>query len=259
MNDGEVRYERIFSYLNSWVASNKNIIEGTITESGGVATINTTKNDHNYSVGQNIYIGGVTVDSKDLYNRKHKIIEITNNKDIKFNISSGAGNVIDKVEITNSLKDSWFLKNSDYSKNVLPIYLSKNAVIGERINPPSINEFGLVDGDEAYVGYINKKQGVLYNINAYIDPLEEGYSSALKGSIIPVNKIPNISEKLQVWWFRKSQITDSHNNLWPSVIVDYELMWPHEENGYEAESAKNAIVLASNDGSGPLNLSLIHI
>lgn len=253
LHDGSVKYERVYSYLNSWASTVKNFNEGVINENNGTAVITPVDKSHNYKVNEFIYIGGAVSDNADVYNGKHKIVTIANNGDISIDIPIGSGSITNNVEVTNSTKDSWYFNNAEYSDDILPVNLSRNATIGQRILPPSVNDYGLPDLTEHYVGYINKKQGSLYNINAYIDPLIQGYSNAKKGSIIPVNKIPGISEQLQVWWFRENRITENAINLWPSVIVDYNLLWPHETDGYKSVNAKNTIVLASNDGSGPLD------
>ena len=82
---------------------------------------------------------------------------------------------------------------------------------------------------------------------------------------------------MEVLWFRKNKeqwIKDDPETLkneiteaqlvrdqqgfediyWPSVVGAYTVKWPHEApNGYEPVSKGSAIVMASNDGSGPLN------
>ena len=61
--------------------------------------------------------------------------------------------------------------------------------------------------------------------------------------------MPN-DNKLEVWWFRDTNFESEKgfsSVYWPSVIATYNIEWPLEGNSFYRE-----IVLASNDGSGPL-------
>ena len=80
-----------------------------------------------------------------------------------------------------------------------------------KITPPA-GELGSVTTVDDYLsGYINydetleRGRGDLFSATAYIDPLSEGFEEANKGSIIPVNSMPN-DNKLEVWWFRDTNL-----------------------------------------------------
>lgn len=121
--------------------------------------------------------------------------------------------------------------------------------VGKRINAPS-GEPGATGNYLA--GHINLDAGTLFNINAYTDPFVAGFNVAGLSAIIPVNAIPG-ANNLEVWWFRTNATSAGANaaNLalgfqpvyWPSVIGRYTIQWPN---------FSDEIVLASNDGSGPL-------
>ena len=73
-----------------------------------------------------------------------------------------------------------------------------------------------------------------------------GFAQANQGAIIPVNAIPD-HDTLDVWWFRKDNANESlgfQPSYWPTVIGHYQLQWP---------ANADEIILASNDGSGPLD------
>ena len=116
--------------------------------------------------------------------------------------------------------------------------------VGQRIVSPSGEEGNLVA--EGYLaGYINKDRGNGYNPGAYLDPFTGGFEAADQGAIIPINAIPGANE-IEVWWFRPSNLGAARgfrNIYWPSVVGRYTVRWP--------ESPRE-IILASNDGSGPL-------
>ena len=133
---------------------------------------------------------------------------------------------------------------------VAPKVFSGTAVIGQRLRPPA-DEPG---GTSAYLaGHINESQGNLYLPSAYIDPLVAGISEANKGSIIPVNRLPD-NRLLEVWWMRTNAPSAGYNAAnvriglrpihWPSYVGRYDIVWP---------SNPPEIVLASRAGSGTLS------
>lgn len=126
-----------------------------------------------------------------------------------------------------------------------PRYITQNISVGETILPPS-GALGASGSDVDYwAGYIHRDIGDSYHPGAYQDPFSVGFEIANQGAIIPVNAIPNRNQ-LEVWWFRKSDSASQQGfqpTYWPSVIGRYTIQWPN--NGPE-------IILASNDGSGPL-------
>jgi hypothetical protein len=90
---------------------------------------------------------------------------------------------------------------------------------------------------------------ILFSNTAYTDPLTGGFDKANQGAIIPVNALPD-DNQLEVWWFRASEFEGDQGFgkiYWPSVIGNYTVHWPQESDESNLE-----IVLASNDGSGPL-------
>lgn len=131
-----------------------------------------------------------------------------------------------------------------------PRVVRRNIEVGERITAPA-GELGAA-GDYL-AGYINPGVGTGYNINAYVNPLTEGFQAANRGAIVPVNAIPN-QGLLQVWWFRTNSSLAGLNAgnttkgftaiHWPAALGIYTLRWP--DNPRE-------IVLASQLGSGTLD------
>jgi hypothetical protein len=117
--------------------------------------------------------------------------------------------------------------------------------VGERISAPS-NELGASDFDDYLAGYINTARGTAYNAGAYVDPFVVGFEAANKGAIVPVNASPG-NNRLEVWWFRSRNLGADKGFKtihWPSAIGRYTIKWPE---------APREIVLASDDGTGPLN------
>ena len=147
----------------------------------------------------------------------------------------------------------WFKDTNSEEPSEKPGYFSALATVGRRIDPPAKNNGnGNVSDNDYWGGHIHTAKGTSYNPNAYVDPMEKGFEEANQSAIIPVNAIPN-NNKLEVWWFRKSEREGFKPVYWPSVVGTYTIQWPHEADGFKPESTRNAIVLASNDGSGPLN------
>jgi hypothetical protein len=59
---------------------------------------------------------------------------------------------------------------------------------------------------------------------------------------------------LKVLWFRRNEVPANagfENIYWPSIVGTYSLRWPHEDPNW-VSGKDTTIVLASNDGSGPL-------
>jgi hypothetical protein len=147
-----------------------------------------------------------------------------------------------------------------------PRILTGSIFVGEALTTPE-SELGSGDQENYLAAYINK--GTSYDPVSYKNPFTEGFDEANKGAVIPVNAIPG-ANSLEVIWFRKNtkrwlnkvEMNAAHDLAqkngfkdvyWPSVIATYTIKWPHEAVGYMAVSRENAIVMASNDGSGPLN------
>lgn len=121
----------------------------------------------------------------------------------------------------------------------------KTVYVGDRLVAPQYS-LGASEGAEYWAGYINLDKGDSINPNAYIDPFDAGFVEANRGAIIPVNSIPD-DNALEVLWFRASDddVTDGFTaHYWPSALGRYTIEWP---------TAPSEIVLASNDGSGPLS------
>ncbi|MFM1942368.1 MAG: hypothetical protein RI897_1350 [Verrucomicrobiota bacterium] len=143
-------------------------------------------------------------------------------------------------------------KTFDWSSEMfVPRILTSSVEVGKRISPPE-GELGQATYSAGHI-YTGEDGSLnLYDVHAYKDPLTEGFETANQGAIIPVNAIPG-RDMLEVWWFRESSSQVGYNSgstsgefsqiYWPSVIGRYDLRWPTDAR---------EIVLASNDGSGPL-------
>ena len=127
---------------------------------------------------------------------------------------------------------------------VRPRIASSTVFVGDRIRAPT-NEIGDASSTDYLAGFIRETEGNLYHPSAYVNPFVSGFDLASQGAIIPVNAIPG-ANRLEVWWFRKNQVEVTRgfkNSYWPSVIGRYTIEWP---------SRPSEIILASNDGTGPL-------
>ena len=131
-----------------------------------------------------------------------------------------------------------------------PRYLEKSAYVGARLTVP-VGELGSGQ-DNYWAGYIDERDNLStplpYHDGAYINPLIHGFAAANQGSIIPVNASPD-NNVINVQWFRRTMLdTDPRSGFgviyWPTITVKYTIKYP--------ENARK-IVLASNDGSGPLS------
>lgn len=129
------------------------------------------------------------------------------------------------------------------------------ADVGKRLSPPP----GL--GLDGTVGYVRlhptdltkRKYRSAYDPSAFIDPFFEGFEQAKKGAIIPVNARSVVEggqawqDELEVWWYKESTPPAGSNNLrpnyYPIYAAVYQCVWPTDAE---------AILLASNKGSGPL-------
>jgi hypothetical protein len=126
-----------------------------------------------------------------------------------------------------------------------PRLVRSTVSVGDRLTAPP----GELGGDPAasyLAGYVQASQGDSYHPDAYLDPFSRGFDLASQGAIIPVNARPG-NNLLEVWWFRKNQVNTARgfqSSFWPAAIGRYTIQWP--VGGSE-------ILLASNDGSGPLN------
>jgi len=139
----------------------------------------------------------------------------------------------------------WFERVFSYESDTFSGYNSNTSVfVGDRIEAPS----------ETYhlAGFVRETTGNAYSVSAYKNPFIVGFDQAASGSIIPVNALPT-NNKLEVWWYEPSAPpanTDFTPTLWPSEVRTYNLSWkPTDEND---ATLNDEIVLARNDGSGPL-------
>ncbi len=181
------------------------------------------------------------------------------------NVSSGEfGN--GEVATSFGANDAGKITFADPSSSPRVLKENLTVTVGSRINVPTGEEGS--SGEGYLAGYI--KSGTSYLPDAYINPLEKGFDEANKGAIIPINAIPG-HNTLDVWWFRKNlqrwlptsedilatQLNREQEGFepiyWPSVIGNYTIEWPHENASYTDVSKGTTIVMASNDGSGPLN------
>ncbi len=129
-------------------------------------------------------------------------------------------------------------------ESAVPRVVEETVDVGNRIAAPD-GELGRREGETFWAGYLNIEIGDSHNPNAYIDPFLFGFTEANFGAIIPVNAIPG-DNQLEVLWFRPNDedTTDSFaTHYWPAVLGRYTIEWPIDP----AE-----IILASNDGTGPL-------
>ena len=135
---------------------------------------------------------------------------------------------------------------TNFASNFNPPYVTNQTVnVGDQIAPPFYAAIDPAGGDY-WAGFINTNAGTFYDVDAYQDPFANGFATANLGAIIPINAIPGFN-KLEVWWFRQNNANQDqgfHTVYWPSIIGQYTLQWP---------SNAPLIVLASNDGSGPLD------
>ena len=141
---------------------------------------------------------------------------------------------------------SWNSTNNTFGWTpamITPRVVSATVNVGDRIMAPS-GELG--SGTTNYLaGHIRPEYGTSFDPTAYLDPFIVGFNAADSGAIIPVNAIPG-NNLLEVWWFRQSDANQASGFLpvyWPAVIGSYTLQWP---------ASPSQIVLASNQGSGPL-------
>ena len=124
-----------------------------------------------------------------------------------------------------------------------PYLVAQTVNVGDRILAPA-GELG--NTGDYWAGYILQTNGNAFNPRAYLDPFAVGFQQANQGAIIPVNAIPG-QNSLEVWWFRQDNANLSQGFqpvYWPTVIGHYTLQWP---------TSADEIILASNDGSGPLD------
>ena len=129
-----------------------------------------------------------------------------------------------------------------------PRYLEIDAFVGQRLSVPE-NEFQSGEG-EYFPGYIDVREGELlpYHTGAYKNPMKDGLVNSINSRIIPVNANPN-NNILNVLWYRKTVLDEDPRNgfgpvYWPAVKVKYTIKYPNNSR---------EIVIASNDGSGPLS------
>lgn len=128
-----------------------------------------------------------------------------------------------------------------------PRVVSANVLVGQRLVAP--DQELRTDSDGLYLaGSIRQSQGTGYSVSAYKDPFAFGFEEAARGAIIPVNG-KNNDARLEVWWYRKNaqDLAKGFKPIyWPSVIGRYTIQWPI------AMPYARDLILASNDGSGPL-------
>jgi hypothetical protein len=143
--------------------------------------------------------------------------------------------------------NSWTTNNVFDWPNPLipPRVVSSTVFVGDRIGAPA-GELGSGFDTNYLAGFIRESQGNLYHPGAYVDPFAGGFEEANRGAIIPVNTMPT-NNLIEVWWFRKNPVNVARgflNSFWPAVIGRYTVQYP--------TASAEEIVLASNDGSGPL-------
>jgi hypothetical protein len=129
-------------------------------------------------------------------------------------------------------------------ENVVPRVVDAITFVGQRIGAPDGELGGGLDTNYL-AGHIRASKGNLYHPGAYIDPFSGGFEEANRGAIIPVNSMPT-NNQMEVWWFRQNPVNRAQgfqNSYWPAVIGRYTVLYP---------TAPSEIVLASDDGSGPL-------
>lgn len=134
----------------------------------------------------------------------------------------------------------------------MPRQLAQTVNVGQRIEPPEVDPSGLYPYLAGYL-QVDDQRYDLYDRYSYQDPFQAGFEEAAKGAIIPVNAIPG-RKQLKVLWFRRNEVPPNagfENIYWPSIVGTYTLRWPHEDPNWRA-GRDTAIVLASNDGTGPL-------
>lgn len=129
---------------------------------------------------------------------------------------------------------------------ISPRVVEQVVVVGERIRAPA-GELGGADQAGYWAGYVRfvGTLGASFSPSAYVDPFVKGFEEANRGSIIPVNAPPG-NDRLEVWWFRRNRADEASGFkpiYWPAVLGRYRLTWP---------VGARQIILASNDGSGPL-------
>ena len=128
---------------------------------------------------------------------------------------------------------------------VLPRVVRENVRVGQRI-PTPVGELGGTAGENYLAGHVHLSAGDSIAVDAYIDPLTDGFQTANQGAIIPINAMPG-KNLLEVWWFRENSPPAGKGFttvLWPSVIGYYTVNWP--------TTTPDQIILASNQGSKPL-------
>lgn len=142
---------------------------------------------------------------------------------------------------------SWDAENDVFNwpaELTVPRLVNQTVFVGDRITAPP-GESGGSPGADYLAGYIHQVNGNSFHPDAYVDPFVQGFEEANRGAIIPVNAIPG-NNRLDVWWFRRNGADPAEGfspTYWPSVLANYTVQWPTDPR---------EIVLASNDGSGPL-------
>ena len=168
-----------------------------------------------------------------------------------------ANSVATNLTAWNSTNDTL----TNYARTFNPPYVTNlTAYVGQSLTDPP-GELGSTNGihGDYWAGYLNTNLnasplvatlntnlGNSYDPYAYVDPFAKGFTAANAGTIIPVNAIPG-QNLLEVWWFRPNNADPAQGFqtvYWPAIIADYTLEWP--------DPSTNQIVLASNDGTGPL-------
>lgn len=160
-------------------------------------------------------------------------------RDLSLNLPSFAGSVATNL---NSWTTNGVFSWPDSVGH--PQVIQTTVFVGDRIGAP-IGEIGSAPGSNYLAGFIRASEGDRYHPTAYVDPFTAGFEAANRGAIIPVNAGPG-KDHLEVWWFRENQVNAAQGfktSLWPAVIGRYQIQYP---------TSASEIVLASNDGSGPL-------
>ncbi len=131
--------------------------------------------------------------------------------------------------------------------------------VGARIPAPP--ETDGADGPTYVAGHIHRPVGTSYDVEAYVDPLAQGFATANMGAIIPVNAIPGANQ-LEVWWFRTNTAAagpNAGNNLlgfssvfWPSVVGHYTIQWPSSTREIVLASKLGGVEITAIEGLGTI-------
>ncbi|MFO1499279.1 MAG: hypothetical protein U1G07_12935 [Verrucomicrobiota bacterium] len=172
-------------------------------------------------------------------------------------VAPGAQSILTSLSAWNALSNR-FEWPADLALTA-PRVVNQTTLVGRRIDPPL--ESDVADGTNYVAGHINRSIGVSYDVNAYRDPLLNGFETANSGAIIPVNAIPG-KNQLEVWWFRTNTASAGVNagntllgfssTYWPSVIGRYTLQWPADAREIVLASKLGGTGLSAEEQTGTI-------